>query len=85
MTSSRSRPKRSSGNYWEKRLRSKEFGRGLETLVAAELRLLSRQRIRDVVDPDGVRQALRDWGPDLAERAAIADLVVGAKRSFEEM
>lgn len=84
MSSRRSRPKRSPKSYWETRLRSKELARGLEALVAKELRLLSRQRIRDVVDPGRVREALRDWGPDLAEREAIADLVVGAKRSFED-
>jgi hypothetical protein len=83
MPGSRSRPKRSPKSYWEKRLRSKEFERGLEILVAAELRLLSRQRIRDVIGAKQVREALRDWGPDLAERELIADLIVGAQRSVE--
>jgi hypothetical protein len=66
--------------YWDKRVRSPAFKRGLTTVVAHELRSLSRTRIQDVVPRALVRDLIREWAPRLVDRAALAEIIIQVNR-----
>lgn len=66
--------------YWQKRIASPAFARGLAETIAAELRRLAPQRVGDVVDPASVRTLIRAWDTRLVNRALLAELGLAAHR-----
>ena len=66
--------------YWRRRVRSPAFRRALTALLTRELHALSRERVRDVLDPDLVRATIREWGGKIFNRQIVADMVIEVNR-----
>jgi hypothetical protein len=64
--------------YWERRIRSPAFRRGLEELITRELKGLSQERIADVIDPDLVRRIIQEWDSKIINEQLVADLIIAA-------
>ncbi len=73
-------PDRHAHGYWQRRIRSPAFRRALINLFAAELRALSRRRVRDVIDRSTIRAVIRDWDPALLDARVVADMVMAGRR-----
>lgn len=61
---------------WEKRVRSPQFRRRLEALIAEEIRWLAGQRVRDVLDARRIRRLLAARAESLLDPHAVTDLAV---------
>ena len=69
--------------YWEHRVHSAEFRRTLTDLIAAELRMLARQKFGDVVDLDLTR-AFIERGEEAMNPTLVADLAIEMQRLVGE-
>ncbi len=65
---------------WERRVRSPAFRRELTVLITTELRALSRQPVRDVIDPETVRAVIREWDGRILDERAVAELLITGRR-----
>jgi len=66
--------------YWQKRVASKSFKRALTAVVTQELRSVSAERVRDVVDVELVRTVIREWDTRMLDREFVADLILQVSR-----
>ncbi len=79
-----SRKNRSQAEYWQKRMRSAEFKRGLTRLLGEEIKSLSRKRVKYVVDRRLGCKVIQEWDFEIADNRAVVDLVIHAGRLIEK-
>lgn len=68
--------------YWQRRVRSTAFRRGLTAAVAHELDALSAQYVKDVLDPGLVRTLIQEWNVRLVDRKVAATLLIQMSRQL---
>ncbi len=69
--------RRSRGDgHWARRVRSAAFRQALVGLITGEVRALSRERVRDVIDRSKVRRLIDEWDPTMVDDRAVADLLI---------
>jgi hypothetical protein len=64
--------------YWARRIRSPAFRRELGELITRELKGLSQERVRNVIDPDLVRRVIQEWDSKIINEQLVTDLVIAA-------
>ncbi|MBI4514443.1 MAG: hypothetical protein HY699_01325 [Deltaproteobacteria bacterium] len=70
--------------YWQKRVHSKPFKRALAAALAQELRALAATRVKDVLDAEPVRSAIREWDSRMVNRELVAELIIRSHRRLGE-
>jgi hypothetical protein len=70
--------------YWQRRVRSKAFREALTALVMEELRALSGERLKDVLDVGLVRKLIQEWDARMMDRETLATLIIQGNRRMTD-
>ena len=66
--------------YWMKRIASRPFRRAVTAAIAAELGALAKQRVGQIIDPELVRELIRQWDARVVDREVLAEVAIAANR-----